>query len=128
MAEVVGVQVAAGLDLVTDGQVRWADPGAALLRALGDGDTGADGLLVHAWRSTAALTDGVAAQSIAGPYSLGLRVHEGGGRRTANRVHPGARGAPGRGARRARGRRLSDGAGRGARGDRDRHVRVGVDR
>ena len=77
VAEVVGVQVAAGLDLVTDGQVRWADPGAALLRAIGDGDTGADGLLVHAWRSTAALTDGVAAQSIAGPYSLGLRVHEG---------------------------------------------------
>ena len=77
VAEVVGVQVAAGLDLVTDGQVRWADPGAALLRALGDGDVGADGLLVHAWRSTASLLDGVAAQSIAGPYSLGLRVHEG---------------------------------------------------
>jgi hypothetical protein len=77
VAEVVGVQVAAGLDLVTDGQVRWADPGAAVLRALGDGDTGADGLLVHAWRSTAALTDGVAAQSITGPYSLGLRVYEG---------------------------------------------------
>ncbi len=77
VAEVVGVQVAAGLDLVTDGQVRWADPGAALLRAMGDGDAGADGLLVHAWRSTAALTDKVAAQSIAGPYSLGLRVHAG---------------------------------------------------
>ena len=80
VAEVVGVQVAAGLDLVTDGQVRWADPGAALLRAIGDGDTGADGLLVHAWRSTAALTDGLAAQSIVGPYSLGLRVHERRGR------------------------------------------------
>ena len=76
VAEVVGVQVAAGLDLATDGQVRWADPGAALLRALRDDDTGADGLLVHTWRSTASLTDGVAAQAFAGPYSLGLRVHE----------------------------------------------------
>jgi len=77
VAEVVGVQVAAGLGLVTDGQVRWADPGAAVLRALRDDDTGADGLLVNAWRSTAALTDGVTAQAIAGPYSLGLRVHAG---------------------------------------------------
>jgi len=77
VAEVVAVQVAAGLDLVTDGQVRWADPGAALLRAVGDGDTGDDGLLVHTWRSTASMTDGTVAQSIAGPYSLGLRVHEG---------------------------------------------------
>ena len=64
----MGVQVAAGLELVTDGQVRWADPGAARAAARSaDGDTGADGLLVRAWRSTAALTDGVAAQAIAGP-------------------------------------------------------------
>ena len=34
VAEVVGVQAAAGLDLVTDGQVRWPDPGAAVLAAL----------------------------------------------------------------------------------------------
>jgi hypothetical protein len=76
VAEVVGAQAAAGLDLVTDGQVRWPDLGAAILGALGQGDTGDDGLLARTWRATAALSDRVTAQAVPGPYSLGRRVHE----------------------------------------------------
>ena len=77
VAEVVGVQTAAGLDLVTDGQVRWPDLGAAVLGALANEDTGSDGLLARTWHATAALSDRVTAQAIPGPYSLGRRVHDG---------------------------------------------------
>ena len=49
----VRAQLDAGLELVTDGLVRWPDPAAALLDAIRAGDTGADGLLVRAWRETA---------------------------------------------------------------------------
>lgn len=68
--DVVGAQEAAGLDLVTDGQVRWADPWSTVERALADGDTGDDGLLVRAWRATASLTRRPVAQVVPGPYSL----------------------------------------------------------
>ena len=77
VTDVVRAQEAAGFDLIVDGQVRWPDTGAAVLRALADGFTGGDGLLVRTWRSTAALTDRATAQVVPGPYSLGRRVRAG---------------------------------------------------
>jgi methionine synthase II (cobalamin-independent) len=74
VAEVVGIQVEAGLDLVTDGHVRSPDPGRALLRALADGDVGDGGYLVRSWRATAGLSAAVTAQPIPGPYTLARRV------------------------------------------------------
>ncbi len=78
MGEAVAAQVEAGMGLVTDGHVRWADPAAAVLAALATGDTGPGGMLVRAWRAAAAATaatgTGVpAAQAVPGPYSLGRR-------------------------------------------------------
>ncbi len=72
--DAVRAQEAAGIDLVTDGQVRWADMGAAVLRALASRDTGHTGLLARTWRATAALTERIVAQPVPGPYSLGRRV------------------------------------------------------
>ena len=65
------------MGLLTDGQVRWADPAAAVIDALATGDTGPDGMLVRAWRATAAAveaagSDAQVAQAMPGPYSLGL--------------------------------------------------------
>ncbi|MEO5965903.1 MAG: hypothetical protein ABIR11_10600, partial [Candidatus Limnocylindrales bacterium] len=62
VAEGVRAQVDAGLELVTDGLVRWADPAGALAAALERGDTGADGMLVRAWQATA----GAAAEAVSG--------------------------------------------------------------
>jgi methionine synthase II (cobalamin-independent) len=76
VGEIVGLQVDAGLDLVTDGQVRRPDPADALLRALATDDTGDSGYLVRTWRAAAALSDHVTAQAIPGPYSLARRVRE----------------------------------------------------
>ena len=87
VAELVGAQVEAGLELVTDGQVRWHDLAGAVLGAtsVADGDSpGADSpgaspaaLLTDAWRSTAALTDHPVAQALPGPYTLGRRAGSG---------------------------------------------------
>jgi methionine synthase II (cobalamin-independent) len=77
VADVVRSQSDAGLDLVTDGDVRWADPEATLLRALAAGDMGSRGHLVRGWSGTSALTDRVVAQVIPGPYSTGRRVQAG---------------------------------------------------
>lgn len=76
--EVVGTQIEAGMGFVTDGHVRWADPAAAVLVALEAGDTGPDGLLLRAWRATAAAASAMragipAAQALPGPYTLGRR-------------------------------------------------------
>ena len=78
VTEAVEAQVEAGMGFVTDGHVRWADPGAAVLGALAAGDMGPDGLLVRAWRATAATAAATgagapAAQAVPGPYSLGRR-------------------------------------------------------
>ena len=75
VARVVRVQAGAGLDLVTDGKVRWANPDAALLRALADGEVGAEGLLVRTWRAAAAIADRPVAQPITGPYTLAHRIY-----------------------------------------------------
>ena len=74
VAGVVRAQAEAGLDLVTDGDVRWPDPGAALLRALAADDTGPQGHLLRGWLTSSALTNRVVAQVVPGPYSLGRRV------------------------------------------------------
>lgn len=81
VARVVEVQVEAGIELVTDGQVRWPDLGDATLGGLADGSHP----LLEAWRGAAALTDRPVAQAVPGPYSLGRRAEPGtpdpGGRR-----------------------------------------------
>ena len=74
-AEVIRVQAEAGLDLVTDGKVRWANPDAVLLRALADGDVGPEGLLVRTWQATAAIADRPVAQPMTGPYTLAHRIY-----------------------------------------------------
>ena len=79
--EAVAAQVEAGMGLVTDGHVRWADPAAAVLEAIAARNTGPEGLLVRAWKAVASAVDGlggtaVAAQALPGPYSLG-RGHPG---------------------------------------------------
>jgi hypothetical protein len=82
VAEWVAVQVEAGLELVTDGQVRWPDLGAAVRSWIDDHAAAArPGRLADAWRSTAALTDRPVAQALPGPYSLGGRVPAGTARR-----------------------------------------------
>jgi hypothetical protein len=54
----VRAQLDAGLELVSDGLVRWPEPAAALLEAMAAGATGEDGLLVRAWRETAEVGGG----------------------------------------------------------------------
>jgi hypothetical protein len=73
LAEAVRAQVETGMGLVTDGSVRWGDPAGAVLDACRLGDTGPDGMLVRAWRATAALTDSVVAQEVPGPLTLAIR-------------------------------------------------------
>lgn len=75
VAEVVAAQVDAGLELVTDGQVRWRDLGERVLAHLGEPPSaaGSAGFLAGAWQATAALTDRPVAQAVPGPYSLGRR-------------------------------------------------------
>lgn len=70
--EVLDAQRAAGLELLTDGGVRWPDASAAVLDAFAEGGTGADGLLVRSWRSTAAVAEGAGAvaQVVPGPWTL----------------------------------------------------------
>jgi methionine synthase II (cobalamin-independent) len=77
VADAVRAQEEAGLDLITDGQVRTADPGATMLQAVATGDLGADGPITRAWRATAALTERMVAQVIPGPYSLARRSADG---------------------------------------------------
>jgi hypothetical protein len=81
VAEAVTAQVEAGMGIVTDGGVRWADPAMALLAAIRAGDTGADGMLLRAWRSVAGLVDAVdvadvadrsVAACVTGPWTLAL--------------------------------------------------------
>ncbi len=73
IAELVAAQEAAGIGLLRDGDVRWADAGAAVLEAIERGDTGPDGMLVRAWRATAALTSLPVAQAVPGPWTLAVR-------------------------------------------------------
>jgi hypothetical protein len=57
---------------LTDGLVRWPDPAVALLEALDTRDTGADGLLVRAWRETADLAEAFAPDGAAPPTTAAV--------------------------------------------------------
>lgn len=72
VADAVAAQVGAGLELVTDGHVRWPDPVAAAIAAFRGNDAGR-GLFARAWTATASLTDATVAQAIPGPVTLALR-------------------------------------------------------
>ena len=77
--DVITAQAAAGLDLMTDGQVRWADPERLALEAtvsMANGE-GNPGFLTEDWRRASAHTDRRVAQSVPGPYTLGRRVVDG---------------------------------------------------
>jgi methionine synthase II (cobalamin-independent) len=73
VAEVLAAQAEAGMDLVSDGQVRWPNLTKAVLRAVEEGRTGPDGMLVAAWKAAAAAAPASAtvAQALPGPYTLG---------------------------------------------------------
>jgi hypothetical protein len=77
--DVVMAQADAGLDLVTDGQVRWADPEHLALEAVVSMANGVrnPGFLAEEWRRASAHTDRRVAQIVPGPYTLGRRVVEG---------------------------------------------------
>lgn len=80
-ARVVGIQETAGIDLVTDGQVRWPDLGEATLAGIVDGSRP----LLVAWRAAAALTGRAVAQAVPGPYSLARRGDDGAADTTGRR-------------------------------------------
>jgi hypothetical protein len=70
-------QVDAGCELITDGQVRWRDPVAAVLGAFTTGDGGPSGLLVRSFLDTAdRIPAGAAtvAQAIPGPFTVAWRA------------------------------------------------------
>jgi hypothetical protein len=70
VADAVAAQAEAGMGILTDGLVRWADPAAALLGAMRAGDLGGDGMLVRAWRAAAAPVEALVAAVITGPWTL----------------------------------------------------------
>ncbi|MEW6223521.1 MAG: hypothetical protein AB1627_02715 [Chloroflexota bacterium] len=74
VADVVAAQVEAGVELVTDGQVRWPDMAMAVVTALADASAGGRQPLLEAWQATASLTDRAVAQAVPGPYSMGWRA------------------------------------------------------
>lgn len=92
VTEVVTAQELAGLEPITDGQVRTADLHAQVAVALAGVARGADGrlvargsprhrtpILVDAWRDTAARTGRAVKQAVPGPYTLGRRIVAAGG-------------------------------------------------
>ena len=76
VAEVLAAQAEGGLDLLTDGQVRWPDMTEAVRQSIFEGRFDADRPLVAAWTAAAAVAPGGAtvAQSMPGPYTLGMRA------------------------------------------------------
>lgn len=78
VAEVLAAQAEAGIDLLTDGQVRWPDLTDAVRLALLEGRLDAERPLVAAWRAaaTAAPAGAAVAQAVPGPYTLGWRALE----------------------------------------------------
>lgn len=73
VAEAIGAQVAAGMGIVTDGQVRSADAVEAWIGARSRSDIGADGMLLRAWSAAAALADVPVAATVPGPWTLAMR-------------------------------------------------------
>ncbi len=73
VAEVLGAQVDAGLDLLSDGQVRWPDMAEAVRVLLHEGRFDDERPLLAAWTAATAAAPGGAtlAQAVPGPYTLG---------------------------------------------------------
>ena len=73
VAEVLAVQAEAGMDLLTDGQVRWPNLAEAVRISLSEGRFAAERPLVAAWRAATALApEGTSiAQAVPGPFTLG---------------------------------------------------------
>jgi methionine synthase II (cobalamin-independent) len=73
VVEVLGAQAEAGLDLLTDGQVRWPDLAEAVRLSIFEGRFDAERPLVAAWKAAAALApEGTTvAQAMPGPFTLG---------------------------------------------------------
>jgi hypothetical protein len=73
VAEVLAAQADAGLDLLTDGQVRWPSMAEAVRQAIFEGRLYAERPLVAAWTAaTAVAPEGTTvAQAVPGPYTLG---------------------------------------------------------
>jgi hypothetical protein len=89
----VDAQVEAGLELVTEAGALLPDRDAAILGALGAGDTGPRGLVVRTWQATAEAVrsagDGstvAAAATITGPYTLSAREGSGEGAMTGEAI------------------------------------------
>jgi hypothetical protein len=75
-AEALAAQARAGLEPLTDGGVRWADPLAIAARLDGPADAPrwAGPITVEAWRAAASATSLAVKQVLPGPYSLGRRI------------------------------------------------------
>ena len=84
VAEVLAAQAEAGMDLLTDGQVRWPSLAEAVRIALFERRFEAERPLVAAWKAaTAVAPEGTTvAQALPGPYTLGRRAIEDALRRT----------------------------------------------
>ncbi len=78
VAEVLAAQAEAGMDLLTDGQVRWPSLTEAVRLALFERRFEAERPLVGAWKAaTAVAPEGTTvAQALPGPYTLGRRSIE----------------------------------------------------
>ena len=76
VGEVLAAQADAGLDLLTDGQVRWPDLAEAVRLAILEGRLADERPLLAAWRaaSQAAPDGATVAQAVPGPYTLGRRA------------------------------------------------------
>jgi hypothetical protein len=84
VAEVLAAQADAGLDLLTDGQVRWPDMTEAVRLSIFEGRFDDERPLVAAWTAAAALApEGTTvAQAMPGPYTLGRLAIDDAVRRT----------------------------------------------
>jgi len=84
VGEVLAAQTEAGLDLLSDGQVRWPSMVEAVRVTIFEGRLEAERPLLAAWRAAAALApEGTTvAQAIPGPYTIGRLAIEDALRRT----------------------------------------------
>jgi methionine synthase II (cobalamin-independent) len=84
VGEVLAAQAEAGLEPLTDGQVRWPDMAGAVRMAIFEGRLQAERPLVTAWRAAAAAAPvgTTVAQAVPGPYTLGRLAVEDALRRT----------------------------------------------
>ncbi|HEY5627992.1 MAG TPA: hypothetical protein VIR16_00645 [Candidatus Limnocylindrales bacterium] len=85
VAEVLAAQAEVGMDLLTDGQVRWPNMAEAVRLSLSERRFDAERPLLAAWRAATAVApdDTTVAQAIPGPYTLGRRAIEDALRKTS---------------------------------------------